>query len=195
MAEFLDSPSSVYVQKIKEAKQIILKHLSSAYDLYIQRFKNHEYIESSNVQEILNHPVHLINKEGFLSPSALIPFCKFGGNMSNMGIKNKHFSVPVCNSFQAKVLNDQLCYEVDPNKYRKYRNNHDDLKQGLTLYIDTNDDRQTSSEESKPMIYLDTLSKFSVFLIIYDTTKGNAAMDLAYLAHLRLKSYKQCTQK
>ena len=162
MGEFFDSLSRIDVQKITEAKQIIFKHLSSAYNLSIQQFKNHEYIESSSVQRILNHPVHLIDKEGTLSPSALIPFCKFGGNMSNMGIKNKHFSVPVCNSFQAKVLNDQLCYEVDPNKYtyKDYLTANEfkqAIKQGLTLYIDTNDDRQTKYENSDFMIYINTL--------------------------------------
>ena len=109
---------------------------------------------------VSNHPVHLIKANGELSPSAFIPFCEFGGEMSAMGEKIDQFAVPVCNSFQAKVLNDQLCYEVDPNKYRQSQTNHNDLKQGLTLYFDTNEDRQTSSEESKLMIYLDTLSKF-----------------------------------
>ena len=33
-----------------------------------------------------------------------------------MGVKIDQFDVPVCNSFEATVLNDQLCYEVDPNK-------------------------------------------------------------------------------
>ena len=32
--------------------------------------------------------------------------------MSAMGVKIDKFDVPVCNSFQAKILNDQLCYEV-----------------------------------------------------------------------------------
>ena len=37
--------------------------------------------------------------------------------MSVMGLKIKQFDVPVCNSFKAKVLRNQICYEVDANKY------------------------------------------------------------------------------
>ena len=82
--------------------------------------------------------------------------------MSTMGVEIEHFDVPVCNSFQAKVLNDQLCYEVDPNKYtyKDYLTANEfkqAIKQGLTLYIDTNDDRQTKYENSDFMIYINTL--------------------------------------
>ena len=35
--------------------------------------------------------------------------------MSSVGVKIDQFDVPVCNSFQAKILNAQLCYEVDLN--------------------------------------------------------------------------------
>ena len=41
--------------------------------------------------------------------------------MSVVGIKLDQFNDPVCNSFQAKVLNDQLCYEVDLNKFSNKR--------------------------------------------------------------------------
>ena len=39
-----------------------------------------------------------------------------------MGVKIDQFAVPVCNSFQAKVLNDQLCYEVDLNELSNKNN-------------------------------------------------------------------------
>ena len=35
-----------------------------------------------------------------------------------MGVNIKQFDVPVCNSFKAKILNDQLCYEIDLNKLK-----------------------------------------------------------------------------
>ena len=54
-----------------------------------------------------NHPVHIITKDNLPSPSALIPFCEFGGSMSVVGIKIDQFDVPVCNCFQARILNDQ----------------------------------------------------------------------------------------
>ena len=142
----------------EEVKTIIFKDLNAALNLSIEQFQAKNYIETEKVHKLLNHPVHIIDKEGNLSPSALIPFCEFAGNMSTMGVEIEHFDVPVCNSFQAKVLNDQLCYEVDPNKY-KMNLNSNEIKQGLKLYIDTNNDRQTKSEDSDFMIYLDTLGK------------------------------------
>ena len=47
-----------------------------------------------------NHPVHIQEEDGQLSPTALLPFCEFGGNMSVMGVKIDQFDVPVCNSFR-----------------------------------------------------------------------------------------------
>ena len=137
---------------------MIFNGLAEAFDLGIRQFRSYNYSESRKVHQILNHPVHIVDEDGKLSPSAFIPFCEIGGNMSIMGTKTEYFREPVCNSFQAKVLNDQLCYEVDPNKY-KMNLNVIELKQGLKLYIDTNNDRQTKSEDSDFMIYLDTLGK------------------------------------
>ena len=67
-------------------------------------------------RKVTNHPVHLLDKDGQLSPTALIPFCEFGGNLSIMGVKHDHFDVPICNSFRPKMIKDQLCYTVDLNK-------------------------------------------------------------------------------
>ena len=47
-----------------------------------------------------------------------MPFCEFGGNMSVMGVKIEQFDVPVCNSFKAKIIRDQLCFQFDPNRYK-----------------------------------------------------------------------------
>ena len=64
--------------------------------------------------------------------------------MSVMGIKSDQFDVPVCNSFQEKILNDQLCYEVDLQNL-KHENNYDkDLKLGLAFLMDYNEDRNLS---------------------------------------------------
>ena len=61
-----------------------------------------------NLQGETNHPVHIQNEDGTLSPTALIPFCEFGGNMPIMGVKIDKFDVPVCNSFMPKLLGNQL---------------------------------------------------------------------------------------
>ena len=96
------------------------------------------------LHELTNHPPHIVNERGEDSPSALIPFCELGQNMTIMrhGIKNS-FSFPICKSFTPKIFYDQLCYEVDLNKYLKQSlNKRGDVRIGLSLLIDTNENRQ-----------------------------------------------------
>ena len=93
---------------------------------------------------IINHPVHILTPDNEISPSTLIPFCEFGGNMSAMGVTIPQFDVPVCNSFQAKILNDQLCYEVDLKKFSNKNNILNELKLGFNFLLDYNEDRQVT---------------------------------------------------
>ena len=60
-----------------------------------------------------------------------------------LGEKIEEFHVPVCNSFRPKILNKQLCYEVDINQY-KNKFSASNLKIGLTFFVDLNEDRQFS---------------------------------------------------
>ena len=114
-----------------------------------------------------------------LSPSAFIPFCELGTNMEAMGIMISQFDVPVCNSFEAKILNYQLCYEVDLNKFSNKYNIEKELQSGLAFIMDYNEDRQVtfdqdfnktfdeslvnrivkSDEDQDAYIYLDTIRK------------------------------------
>ena len=64
--------------------------------------------------------------------------------MSAMGTKIDEFDVPVCNSFQGKVLNDQLCYEVDLNKLSNKNNLDRELRSGFSFIMDYNEDRQVA---------------------------------------------------
>ena len=114
---------------------------------YSQTCLKHEYLDLEDLHRVSNHPVHIVDEDGNLSPSAFIPFCEFGGNMSAMGVKIDQLDVPVCNSFKAKVLNDQLCYEVDPNLYIDRNDPKKDLKLGLVLALDFNEDRQTAERD------------------------------------------------
>ena len=83
------------------------------------------------------------------SPSALIPFCEFGGNMSSVGVNIEQFDVPVCNSFQEKILNDQLCYEVDLSRFSDKYNIDKEIKLGFNFIMDYNEDRQIERNFSK----------------------------------------------
>ena len=97
---------------------------------------------SGNIQTVSNHPVHMYNEDGKLSPSAFIPFCAFGINMSAIGVKMEDFELPICNSFRPSVRSDQLCYEIDLEKYKSKINVERDLKSGLALFLDYNEDRE-----------------------------------------------------
>ena len=135
------------------------------------------------------HPVHIINKENSTSQSAFIPFCEIGGNMSAMGVEIDQFNFPVCNSFKEKVLNDQLCYEVDLNRFVNVNTIDRDLELGFTFIMDYNEDRQVtfdrnisnreniglttsiveSDHHQHAFIYLNTIGNFThlIAIIIY----------------------------
>ena len=99
-------------------------------------------IDNPKLAAIANHPVHIVNEEGNTSPSSFIPFCWFGDNKS-ISIKNEKFNVPVCNSFKPKLRNDQVCYEMDPNKL--LNGGQTANKIALFLLFDENKDRQLKS--------------------------------------------------
>ena len=91
----------------------------------------------------MSHPVHILNDKGDLSPSAFIPFCEFGGDMSLLGVRNSNFKFPVCSAFRKKIVHDALCYQVNINNFKKSFTDRD-LRRGLTFLLDYNEDRQLS---------------------------------------------------
>ena len=97
---------------------------------------------------VVNHPVHILTKNNQMSPSAFIPFCEFGGDMNVMGVKTSDFEEPVCNSFQEKILNDQLCYEVDLLKFSNKSNIDKELRLGFSFIMDYNKDRQVTQNQN-----------------------------------------------
>ena len=95
-----------------------------------------------DLHRVTNHPVHIIDDKGALSPSSFIPFCSFGEDMDIMGTKLKEFEIPICNSFRAKIKSDQLCYELDLQKLKNNSLIKEQLQFGLFLVLDYNEDRQ-----------------------------------------------------
>ena len=69
--------------------------------------------------------------------------------MSVMGTKVDGFQDPVCSSFKPKIRNDQLCYEINLEEFKDPTNLHQQLKQGLVLIIDCNEERQMASHDPK----------------------------------------------
>ena len=68
--------------------------------------------------------------------------------MSAMGVKIKQFDVPVCNSFRAKIVNDQLCYEVDLSNFSDKNNIENELDLGFNFLMDYNEDRQLTLDKN-----------------------------------------------
>ena len=107
----LNNPDNL--QNILDVKQTLFNDISKSFDVDIHEIGSEDFkfnkLDIKEVHSMLNHPVHVIQKSGKLSPSALVPFCKFG---NWMGVKIEHFDVPVCDLFKATILNDRLCYET-----------------------------------------------------------------------------------
>ena len=66
-----------------------------------------------------------------------------------MGVKIEQFDIPVCNSFKPKIIRDQLCYEVEPQKYINTESDKEEmLKVGLTFLLDHNEDKEIIFDNS-----------------------------------------------
>ena len=130
---------------------------------------------------VINQPVHIITKDIQLSPSAFIPFCDFGGEMSTVGAKIDQFDVPVCNSFEARLFNDQLCYEVDLDKFADRNNVESNLDLGFNFIMDYNEDRQVtfnrniSNVDSQGSLNLPSRKKFSMAKNILESDSNHHA--------------------
>ena len=75
-----------------------------------------------------------------------------------MGIKHFKYKLPLCNSFQATVKDEQICYEVDLDQYKKESDLVKQLQKGLVLYLDYNEDKQLKANGNAAQVYMDTIS-------------------------------------
>ena len=83
---------------------------------------------------MINNPPHMLDKEGKIIPSALIPFCTFDSDIKGKFMTN--FSFPVCDLFDPVVYDGKLCYQIDlAKKMPKEKTVQGD---GLTLLLDAN---------------------------------------------------------
>ena len=121
---------------------------------------------------MINHPVHIIDDEGKLMPSAFIPFCFLGTNMSSLGTKMDKFSLPVCTKFKRVMLEGHLCYKLDLQRQGHFMKGEEN---GLTFLLDYNEDKslnepsfnngkkdvQSLKSNKEALIYIDTLGPSS----------------------------------
>ena len=109
--------------------------------------------------------------------------------MKVVGAEINGFNVPVCNCFKAKLIHDQLCYEVDLKKFERKENRENELKHGLILLLDVNAERQSFDGEMKTrdytkfylketdnsvQIHLDTICK-NLYRIFHFKLRGHSS--------------------
>ena len=102
----------------------------------------------------------------------------FGNFISDIGTVSKVVLIGLAAqsaiSFEPKVRNNQLCYEVDLKKFKNPKNMEEQLKSGLVLILDCNEERQSehydptraggkenkfrSEKKNEIHIHLDTIS-------------------------------------
>ena len=112
---------------------------------HIKCIINSYFLDNKLVHTVHNHPVHFVDKNGNLSPSAFIPFCDLGGNISVLSTKIIGLDTPICNSFKEKFHNNQLCYEIDVSQFNKGVDPEQILRHGLTFIVDSNRNRQVNN--------------------------------------------------
>ena len=133
------------------------------------------------LQTVSNHPVHILDNGGKLSPSSFIPFCSFGEEF--VGTKINEFDIPVCDIFKPKHYFDQLCYETDLQDLKDSRKLEKQLKYGLTVVLDFNEERQINPNtpaqnmvHERNTIYHDNEDSFSMFVDTISTLSVYASV-------------------
>ena len=97
---------------------------------------------ADDVSAVSNHPPHLIEKRGNLSPSAFIPFCSYSSDMDTTGQLIDGLQFPVCTKFHPTVLDGELCYTLDISSLDTKAGK----EQGLLLLLDFNQERNIQVE-------------------------------------------------
>ena len=136
--------------------------------------------------ELFNHPVHILDDNDNISPSAFIPFCSFQGSPDLLSREFANFSLPVCTSFKKRLLNGQLCYQIDVNTLVNETTAAGLQRGGLALLVDANAEYDLNTfrkapeedifddfteeffeaeESEKIMIHIETISKISFICI------------------------------
>ena len=130
-----------------------------------------------------NHPVHIHNNKAELSPSSFIPFCSFGNEF--IGTRINEFAVPVCDIFKPKPYFDQLCYEADVQNLKDSQKIGKQLKMGLTLVLDLNEERQINFNDilKNEVHYMESSSQddASSFSLFVDTISIQNCRNIKFL--------------
>ena len=118
-----------------------------------------------DILDVSNHPVHIVNDERKLSPSAFIPFCQIGKEYLGMQVDN--FSVPVCTGFQKKIFEGQICYSFNLTQFQESKVNKG-RENALKLIVDVNSERDSLLTPPRPIddsikIHINTIKSFTAY--------------------------------
>ena len=128
------------------------------------------FADTPHISKISNHPPHILDEnDGTLSPSSFIPFCSFAGDWNITGNYNDKLNVTVCNIFKETMVDGQLCYQADVDRFRdKVKDKRKAVTEGLVFLLDYNENRmvevrgkQYSSTKKKEdhILYIGTIGK------------------------------------
>ena len=119
-----------------------------------------------SISRVSNHPVHIIDEEGNLSPSSFIPFCSFGDNQffNNQSDYNHELGMPACDKFSPTMLDGRLCYRLNMTAFGEDILTQSGRGAGINFLMDYNTERMDQDieqeqhiENREAMIYIETI--------------------------------------
>ena len=111
--------------------------------------------------EVSFHPPHLVDYNGSLPPTALIPFCAYQNSLTFLASTTQDLPFTVCSQFQPMDLEGQICYTLDISSLKPEKS-EPGLKNGLMLLIDAGTSIASQEKKKNPVrIFLNKLASFS----------------------------------
>ena len=108
------------------------------------------FSESAKIRNLISHPVHIEEDHDKRMKSAFIPFCSFGSDFEILGENVTGFSKPVCNKFQQKSFQGQVCYQLDLQDVKDKVTFKKGVMNGLTFVMDYNKEKMVNNPSEKP---------------------------------------------
>ena len=131
------------------------------------------------MSQVNNHPVHILDSDGKMSPSSFIPFCFYGKNRLKTTQNVDQFRQTVCSSFQGRVFKDQLCYEFNLTQVLEGETSSANMHIGLGFLYDNNVERFIHTQEDAEEKIRSELGFLNNFVTLEETEKT-----LVYLSSL-----------
>ena len=106
------------------------------------------------------HPPHLVDSSGYLTPGALVPFCAYARNLTTLGRHINGLDFPICDRFKPTILDGQVCYVLNMEAANPLlrRATENGMEKGLLLALNMNvDTKEEDFETNKEWVDKDTL--------------------------------------